>query len=153
MTREPQISAIPRATPPANTSAAITPAPVGSEQPPLKELLVDLWQNIEKLVRQEITLASTELEVKAKKLKAELASSAIGAGMLLAGVLAFVAAVILLLALAMPAWLAALVTSGVTCGGGYLLIRRGTPSIDDVKPERTMQNIKKDLQTFTEATK
>jgi cytochrome c-type biogenesis protein CcmH/NrfG len=152
MTREPQISAIPRVSPPANGSG-ITPSPLTTEQPPLKELLVDLWQNLEKLVRQEITLASTEMEVKAKKLKAELASSAIGAGMLLAGVLAFVAAVILLLALAMPAWLAALVTSGATCGGGYVLLKRGTPTVDDVKPERTLQNLKKDIQTFTEATK
>jgi putative superfamily III holin-X len=139
-------SSIPRPAPRASS-------PVESGEPPLKEVLVDLWGNTEKLVRQEIALASAELEVKAKKLKTEVAASAVAAGMLLAGTLALVAAIILLLSEAMAPWLAALITSAVTVGGGIILIKTKSPTVADVTPERTLQSLKKDLHTFKEVSK
>jgi Putative Actinobacterial Holin-X, holin superfamily III len=125
----------------------------GANEPPLKDVLVELWHNLEKLVRQEIALASAELDVKAQKLKADAAQAAIGAGLLLAGALALVAAVILLLDLVMAAWLAALITGGVAAGVGFGLVKANKPSPADVVPERSLQNIQKDLQTFRESTK
>lgn len=142
----PQVSGVPR--PQAHGSLARP-----NSEPPLKEVLVELWQNTEKLVRQELALASAELDVKAQKLKTEVAASALGAGLIVAGALALVAAVILLLALVMPAWLAALLTSAATAGGGYALLKTKRPSIADVTPQRTLQSLKRDVQTFTEPTK
>jgi hypothetical protein len=78
------------------------------------KLVVELWQNVERLLRQELALASAELDVKAGRLKRELTGAAIGGGFALAGALALVAAVILLLDLVMAAWLAALVSSAST---------------------------------------
>ncbi|HTV17702.1 MAG TPA: phage holin family protein [Polyangiaceae bacterium] len=121
--------------------------------PPLKDVLVELWQNLEKLVRQEIALASVELDIKAKNLKAELTAVAIGAALLLAGSLALVATVVLLLDLVMPAWAASLITGAVAAGAGFTLIKRHKPSVADVKPERTIQNLEQDLHTFTEPSK
>src|SRR5687768_4213024 len=91
---------------------AMPPATAGAAgaEPPLKEVLVELWQNLEKLVRQEIALAGAELDVKAQRLKTELTAVAIGAALLLAGSLALVATIILVLALVMPAWTASLIT-------------------------------------------
>jgi hypothetical protein len=144
-------------TPPPGSSiprpAARAISPMDTNEAPLKDVLVDLWGNTEKLMRQEIALASAELDIKAKKLKTELAASAIAAGMMLAGTLALVAAIILLLSEAMVPWLAALITSAVTVGGGIVLIKTKSPTVADVTPERTLQSLKKDLHTFKEVSK
>jgi hypothetical protein len=55
--------------------------PRGNE-PPLQDVLVELWQNLEKLVRQEVALASAEIDVKARKLEAEAVAAAVGAALL-----------------------------------------------------------------------
>jgi cytochrome c-type biogenesis protein CcmH/NrfG len=137
---------------PAGTTA---PMPVGQAggEAPLKDVLVELWQNLEKLVRQEMALASAEIDVKVQKLKTELAAVAIGAGLMMAGALALVATVILLLALVMPAWTASLITGALSVGAGFGLVKAKKPTAADVTPERTIQNLKKDIQTFTESTK
>lgn len=135
------------------TAPVVSASSMSNHEPALKDVLVELWQNVEKLLRQEVALASAEFEIKAQKLKAEIAASAVGAGLVLAGTLALVAAVILILALFMPAWLAALLTSGVTIGGGVVLLKAKQPSLADIKPERTLHSIEKDLQTFTESRK
>jgi hypothetical protein len=133
------------------------PVPQGSlvasddKDPPLKDVLVELWENTEKLIRQELALASAELELKAHKLKAEIAASAIGAALMFAGALALVAGIILLLELTMPAWLAALVTSAAALAGGFVLLKTRHPSLADLTPDRTMRSVKKDLHTFKEA--
>jgi hypothetical protein len=136
----------------ARASAPANVGPAGNE-PPLKDVLIELWQNLEKLVRQEIALATVELDSKAQKLKGELTGAAIGAALMLAGALALVAALILILALFMPAWAASLITGGVAAGAGFGLVKAKAPSADDVTPDRTIKNLKKDLQTFTESTK
>jgi hypothetical protein len=137
------------------TSGPVTATRVAAAkgEPPLKDVLVELWQNTEKLVRQELALATAELELKAQKLKAEVAASALGAGLCFAAALALVASVILLLALIMPAWLAAFLTSSAAGGIGFGLLKTSRPSMSDVTPERTLQNLEKDLQTFTEPSK
>jgi hypothetical protein len=143
---------------PALGPRAVPPTP-GSDisgtggEPALKDVLVELWQNLEKLLRQEMKLASAELDIKAQRLKKELIASAVGAGLILAGALALVAAVILLLALVLPAWAAALVTGGATAGAGFVLLQSSKPAVSDLVPERTVHNLEKDVQTFRESTK
>jgi len=120
-------------------------------EPAVQETLVDLWEKLAKLMQQELALAKAELSEKVQHLKLELLGSIAGAALLLAGLLALVAAVILLLALAMPSWLAALLTGAVTAGAGYLLVSQRRNWGAEIKPERTLENLKKDIQTFTEA--
>lgn len=133
--------------------AAPPPLAPAAHEPPLKDVLVELWHNLEKLVRQEIALASAEIDVKAQRLKTEATGVAIGAGLLLAGALALVAAVILLLDLFLPAWLAALITGGVAAASGFTLVKTKKPTAADIVPERTIHSLGKDLETFTESTK
>lgn len=119
---------------------------------PLRELLVELWHDTEKLVRQEAKLASTELDGKITKAKADVTAAAIGGAVLYAGVLALVAAAVLLLAQVMESWLAALIVGVVVAGVGFVLARRAkniTP--DAVKPEHTIHSVKQDVRTFKEA--
>src|SRR5690606_13668171 len=124
------------------------------EEPSVRELLVELWHNTEKLVRQEIALARTELEVKAKKWKGELSGGAIAAALLVCGGLALVAALILLLGTFLAAWLAALLVGVVFAGAGYAMLRKH-PKIsgEDVKPTRTIRSVQQDARTFKEATR
>ncbi|HWO12089.1 MAG TPA: phage holin family protein [Polyangiaceae bacterium] len=145
-------SPLPRpVTPPGTAASASGAHRIGTADPPLQEVLVELWQNVEKLMRQEVALARAELEAKGAKLKAELIASATGALLALASVFARVATVILLLSEVMPPWLAALITSVATAGAAYLLLAKGKPSVADVTPQRTLRSVKKDIQTFREA--
>lgn len=138
---------------PAATAAPVisTPQASAGSDPPLQEVLVELWQNVEKLMRQEVALARTELEAKADALKADAIAAGAGTVLALASVLTLVATVILLLSQVMVPWLAALITSLVTGGAGYALLKKGKPSAADFTPERSMKSVKKDLQTFREA--
>jgi len=140
------------------TGSVPRPAPndlagAAGTEPPLKDVLVELWQNLEKLMRQEVALATAELDLKAQRLKTELLAAAIGAALLLAGSLALVATVVLVLDLVMPAWTASLITGGVAAGAGFALIKSKKPSVADLKPERTIRSLEKDLHTFTEPSK
>lgn len=122
-------------------------------EPPLREVLVELWQNVEKLVRQEVTLARAELDAKATKLKADAIASAAGIVLSLASALTLVATIVLLLSEVMEPWLAGLITTAVTGAAGYLMLKKGTPSAADLTPQRTLESVKKDIVTFKEAGK
>lgn len=155
MTQATAPGSVPRPAPhvTASTASAVSTAHAADSEPPLKDVLVELWQNMEKLMRQEIALASAELDQKAQRLKAELTAVAIGAGLLVAGILTLVAMIVLLLDLVMPAWTAALITGAVAAGVGFGLVKSKKPSVSDIKPERTIRSLEKDLHTFRESTK
>ena len=139
-------SAVPPRPASSNSASAVT------TEPPLKDVLVELWQNLEKLMRQELALASAELDLKAQHLKRDAMAFGAGASMLLVGVLALVAALILLLSQIMAAWVAALLTGGTAVGIGVALLQK-RPKVADLKPNRTLESIQKDVQIFTEARK
>lgn len=112
------------------------------------ELVSRLSQDISQLVRDELRLAQAEVSGKAKK-------AGLGAGMFGgAGVLAWfgfgvlLAAVVLALALAMPAWLAALIVAVVlfvAAGVAALLGKRQVSQATPPVPERTVANVKQDV--------
>jgi predicted phosphoribosyltransferase len=122
---------------------------------PLRELLPELWENSEKLVRQEFELALSELDQRLDKAKTALLGAAVGGAVLYAGVLACVAAVILLLAEIMVPWLAALIVGAVAVGGGVVLLQKAKKDVkpENLKLERSAQSIRRDVQTFEEAVK
>jgi hypothetical protein len=121
---------------------------------PLRELLRELWENSEKLVRQEFQLALSELDDRIDKAKMALMSAAIGGAVIYAGVLAIVAALILLLAEVMAPWLAALIVGAVAAIGGVLLLQKAKKAKpENLKLERTARSVRRDVQTFEEAVK
>jgi uncharacterized membrane protein YqjE len=120
------------------------------------ELVKLASEQISHLVRDELRLAQVELSRKGKQ-------AGIGAGMLggagvmaLYGGAALLATVVLLLALVMPAWLAALIVGVVLlfiAGGmamiGRARVKRATPPV----PERAVDSLKEDIGTVAEAVK
>ncbi len=72
-----------------------------------------------------------------------------------AGLLAILAAVIILLNAVMPLWLAALVVGVVVAIAGYLLVRKGFDALkrEDFTPRQTMETLKEDQQWAKDQTK
>ena len=119
-------------------------------------LVHDLSQQTTQLVREEIALAKAELQDKGKH-------AGLGIGLFsAAGLLAFfggaclIATAILVLALVMPSWLAALVVTlvlfaaaGVAALVGKKQVQRATPP----KPEQTLDNLPRDVQAVKQPIK
>ena len=120
------------------------------EQPTLGALVHDLSAEIPELIRSEIRLAQAEMTEKGKR-------AGLGIGMFSgAGLIAFfglgtlIATAVLALALAVPAWLSALivtvvlfVVAGVLALMGKKEVQQATPPV----PERAVTGIKQDIAT------
>jgi hypothetical protein len=111
-------------------------------------------EQISRLVRDELQLARAEMSVKARRFGTGAGLFGAAGIVALYGLGALVAALILALALAMPPWLAALIggavlfaISGLMALLGRGQFRRATPAT----PEQTMNSVKADVQTVTDA--
>jgi len=78
------------------------------ENRPLGDLFGDLAADMSNLVRQEVALAKLEVTQKAKYLGRNVGYLVVGGAVAYAGMLAVIAAIIMLLDRVMPAWGAAL---------------------------------------------
>jgi len=119
----------------------------------LGELFGDLARDMGTLVSQELALARTELSEKAARVGKQIAMLAVGGLVAYAGLLAIIAAVIVLIAdRGVPLWVSALVVGLVVAGIGYLLVQRGISALrhEDLAPRQTIQSIKEDTQWVKE---
>jgi xanthine/uracil permease len=119
----------------------------------LGELFGDLARDMGTLVSQELALARTELTDKASRVGKDVAMLAAGGLVAYAGLLAIIAAVIVLIAeRGVPLWVSALVVGLVVAGIGYVLIRRGISALkhEDFAPRQTIQSLKEDTQWVKE---
>jgi hypothetical protein len=122
---------------------------------PVREIISELWENTEKLVRQELELALAELDRKVDRVKADVAMATVGGSVLYAGALAVVAGIILLLSKAIDPWLAAVIVGLVTSGIGFALVQRGRKDLTsaNILPEKTAESVQRSAHTFKEAVK
>jgi len=122
---------------------------IGKDERSLGELLGDLARESSTLVRQEITLARTELAEKGAEVGKDVGRLAVGGAVAYAGFLAIIAAVIIgLAALGVAWWLAALIVGLVVAGIGYALVQQGLTALKsvDLGPRQTMQSLQEDAQ-------
>lgn len=122
------------------------------EEQSLGEILSDLSQESQRLFRQEIELAKTEMSLKMSRVLKDIAFLAIGGAVAYAGLLALISAVILGLGAGMPWWLSALIVGVIVAGIGYALVKKG---VDDFKkkeyvPTQTIETLKEDKQWLKE---
>lgn len=113
------------------------------------ELVKDLSGQVSTLVRQEVELAKAELAEKGKQagVGAGLFGGAGIAALLMLGSLT--ALIILALAVAIPAWAAALVVTvlwGAIAGGLALAGRERMRAMGKPVPEKTVETVKEDVQ-------
>jgi hypothetical protein len=113
----------------------------------LGELFGNLARDTKQLVHQEVQLAKVELKESA--LRMGKGAGLIGAGALLGvgAMLSLLAAVIALLSTFMPVWLAALIVAVAIGSVGYLLIQRGTAALStaELKPRETIETVREDV--------
>jgi len=123
-------------------------------------IVTDLWERTETLVRQEMKLGLTQAEEKVSELKVELydkvdalklelIAKAIGGVIVFAGLLTIVAGIVLLLAMAIKPWLAALLVGAALSLGGAALLKR------EIKPaesaaQRALKHTQRELHAIEE---
>jgi len=120
-----------------------------AEDRSLGELFGDLSREITTLVRQEATLARTEISQKAARLGKDVGMLAAGGAVAYAGLLAILAAIIIGLAAAgMAWWAAALVVGIVVAGIGGALVWSGLNALkhEDLTPRETIDSLKEEGQ-------
>jgi len=123
----------------------------------MREIVAELWENAEQLIRNEVALTLSEVERKSERLKAEIAheatAAAIGGAVIFAGGLAFVAAAVLLLCKAVEPWLAALIVGAVASVSGYALLQRGRhlAAHTSLAPTQATESVQRSVRSIKEA--
>jgi uncharacterized membrane protein YqjE len=120
------------------------------------DLVRQATEQITRLVRDELASARVEMTAKAKRAGAGAGMVGAAGVVALYGVAALLATVIIVLALVMPVWLAALIVTVVLFAAAGIvallgrgqLRRAGTPV-----PEQTVDSVKTDVHTMTEVVK
>jgi len=118
------------------------------DEPSLGELFADLTREITTLVRQEIRLATTEVSQKTSAIGRDVAFLAVGGAIAYAGLLAIIAALIMVFAVFLPWWLSAFIVGLGVAGVGYFLVQKGIDSLKtlDLTPRTTIRTIKEDVE-------
>ena len=116
---------------------------------PIGEIASELTRDLSLLVRQELELAKAEMTEKGKTAVPglEMLGAAGAAGLMAAG--ALTACAVLVLAIFLPSWLAALVVGVVLAGAAYLLVMRGKEQVGKAGapiPEQTIETVKEDVE-------
>ena len=116
------------------------------ENRPLGDLFGDLASDMSNLVRQEVALAKLEVTQKAKYLGRNVGYLVVGGAVAYAGLLAVIAAIILLLNNYMPAWGAALLVGVVVALVAWLMIGKAMAALQqaDLTPRETVETLKED---------
>jgi hypothetical protein len=122
---------------------------VGRRDEPLGEVARDLTRDLSLLVRQEVELAKSEMAQKGRVAAPGfgMIGGAAAAALFAGG--ALTAAGILLLAIFLPEWLAALLVGALLAGAAYLLAQRGKERVAEAGapiPEQTIETVKEDVE-------
>ena len=116
------------------------------------DLLAELSRETSQLVKKEVELATTEMTAKARKAGGHVGVAATGGALAHAGLLVFLAALVLALSeMGVAPWLSALIISLLTIGVGYLLVNKGLAGLraTSVAPTRAIETLKEDARWKT----
>ena len=115
----------------------------------LGEMFAELSREIRTLVQQELQLAKTEATEKAARMGKGVGLLVGGGLIAYGGLLAVVAAMVLvLIAIGLAPWAAALAGGVLVVGIGYLLIRAGLAALkpQELMPRKTIDTLKEDAR-------
>lgn len=140
----------------ASTPFISDPVPVGAtdgdrESQSAIGLLRRLTDELTRLLRQELALATAEIARSMRVMLTAGASLAVGGAVLFTGLLAMLAAAVLGLATVLHPWLAALVIGVAVAVIGIILVSVGIRALDPstLKPSRTAESLRKDRDVLT----
>src|ERR687889_2659459 len=118
------------------------------------ELFAELSQKTTTLVRQEIQLAKVEMTQKASRVGKNVGFLVIGSVVAYTGLLAVVAAVIILLGQVMAYWLSAAIIGVVIAAVGAVLVVRGANTLrqEEPTPRETIETLQEDKEWLKDQT-
>lgn len=122
------------------------------EQPTLGELFSTLSNQVSQLFRQEVQLAQAEMTRKASRVGQNAAIIIVGGVVGLGAFLSLVAALILLLAIFIDAWAAALIVAVLLAVVAVLLARYGLNKLKEIDPapRRTIETMRENKEWLTQ---
>jgi hypothetical protein len=117
-------------------------------------LLGRLFSELTELFRNELALAKAELSASATRTKSGLASLMGAVATLLAGSLALVAAIILVLSKVMEPWLAALIVGVAIVAVGAVLLKNARKKLvpPHIELDRTKESVRSDVDVLARRT-
>jgi len=122
----------------------------------LPTLFSDLTRETVELIRQEIALAKAEISAKISTAEKALVAIAIGAAIILAGLMLVLQAVVNGVAQMLPpeqaAWLAPLLVGVIIAVIGYAMIHSGRTQLqpENLAPRRTIASLRRDTAVVQE---
>jgi uncharacterized membrane protein YqjE len=122
-------------------------------EPSTGELVIQLSDQLSRLMRDEVRLAQAELQAKGKRLGAGAAFAGAGAVLAWFAVGAIVCAAIGALALVLPVWAAALIVAVVLlaiAGLLTLVAKRQAAQVAPPIPEKAIEGTRRDIETIKE---
>ncbi|MEU8898072.1 phage holin family protein [Nocardia sp. NPDC048505] len=126
------------------------------ERRTIAELVNDATEQLNRLIRDEIQLAKLELVDKGKRAGRGAGLAGIGAVLAFYGGAALIAAVVLALAIVLPAWAAALIVGVVLLAGAGLLAFLGQKNVRQAVPplpEEAVAGVKRDIDSIKDGSK
>ncbi|WP_225729372.1 MULTISPECIES: phage holin family protein [unclassified Nocardia] len=136
---------------PAQTEESDMTGTVGDravQSPPVSELVSTASEQLSRLIREEVALAALETRGKARQAGFGAGLTGAAAVSALGGIGALIAAAILALALALPAWAAALIIAGALLFvaallglAGWAAVRKAAPPL----PQQAVADIRTDV--------
>ncbi len=127
----------------------------GKDDRSIGELITRLSRETVTLVRKEVQLAKAEMSQKASRAGKNVGFLVVGGVVAYTGLLALVAAVILLLGLVMPYWLSAAIVGLVIAAIGAFLVVKGLNTLrqEDPTPRETVETLQEDKEWLTDQTR
>jgi VIT1/CCC1 family predicted Fe2+/Mn2+ transporter len=124
----------------------------GADERSIGALIAEVLQDVRLLFSQELKLAKKELGEKVAAVASSAVTIAIGAVLATGGLFILMAALVLVLDLFMPAWVAALVLALVFLAIGGLMAFLGIQKIRKTNyvPERTVKTVEEGVQRVRE---
>jgi hypothetical protein len=122
----------------------VTNGELGTDTRPLGELFSELASETGTLMRKELELARVEVLEKVKDTGKDAGIVGLGGTLAHAGGIFVLLGVVLLLGLAIPLWLSALIVGVLAAGGGLFMVRQGATAMKkvDMKPRATVATLK-----------
>ena len=118
------------------------------EEKSLGDLFSELAAETSTLVRQEVALAQTELTHKATRVGKNVGYLVVGGAVAYAALLAIVAGIIIVLGMAIPLWVSALLVGAVIGVVAFFMISSAVAELRkmDPVPRQTVETIKEDAK-------
>jgi len=116
---------------------------------PMGEVAGELTRDLSLLVRQELDLAKAEMSEKGRTVAPGLGMIGAAGVVGLAAAGAVTAFLILVLAIFLPEWLAALIVGVVLAAVAYVLVQLGKKRVKEagkLVPEQTIETVKEDVE-------